>query len=212
MSRRGDILARLAEGVELTRSEINTLRFEGNNLHNMGSRVSSLLTPSGTLDPNIFSHHSGEFSVLPRQASGMAVNEEFEGQEIPDITNTQIKPFESSSQLPTRYQIMDYEYGIRRDLTLGEFIIPGNRDALYLFHGFTTLTGAVITSGHLFVREKTNETGFYLADGGSSANDMVGCAVVQGRPSESRWQLDIYQTSDATRNLYTAYWSVTRLR
>ena len=50
MSRLGDILARLAEGRDLSRSEINTLRFEGNNMHQMGAAVRGLLTAGGNLD------------------------------------------------------------------------------------------------------------------------------------------------------------------
>ena len=209
----GDLFAKLALGQQLTSGEIEDLRLGMNQQQNATSRLSALLTPSGNLDPNIFSHHAGEFSVLPHEAAGMAIEEEFSGQAIPNTTVTQIKPFETSAQLPTRYQAVDFEYGIKRDLANGEFIIPRCPDAVYIFHAHTDLTGATITDGHLLVREKENSAVFRFGDGESgSSNDMQGCVIIQGRPSESRWQLEIYQSSGATRNLYSAYWSVVRLR
>jgi hypothetical protein len=72
MPKTGDLLAKLALGRQLSRSEIEELRLQMNQAQSLTSQLASLLTPSGDLDPNIFSHHSGVFSILPHEAIYLA--------------------------------------------------------------------------------------------------------------------------------------------
>ena len=208
----GDLFAKLALGQQLTSGEIEQLRLGMNQQQNATSRLSALLTPSGNLDPNIFSHHSGEFSVLPHIASGMAKSS---NQEIPDVTGTQIKPFDQESELESNRKMFSYEYGIKRDLTNGEFIVPGTKNAVYLFYGYATLTvvGGVDYS-HCYVYEKGGGNWFYLGSASSPAtgNEAHGCAFVQSLPAESAWQFYVYHGSGAAATLTEAWWSVARLR
>ena len=179
MPQLGDLFAKLAQGQQLTGGEIEQLRLGMNQQQGVTSQMSALLTPSGDLAPNAFQGNDN-FSVLPHWASGMAIQEEFSGQQIPHASSTQIKPFEEESALPTNRQMFSYEYGIKRDLTLGEFIIPGVSDAVYLLYAFASMTGAGgITSSFLSGYEKTSGTWWYMGEQeGATSYTPSGCAIV----------------------------------
>ena len=118
----GDLFAKLAQGQQLTSGEIEQLRLGMNQQQNATSRLASLITPSGDLDPNIFSHHSGEFSVLPHESASMVSFAE--NQAIPHATATTLT-YKADADLSETEKRHSWSYGIDRNTATGEFTLKG---------------------------------------------------------------------------------------
>lgn len=188
------------------------LRLELNKMQRQVSQLSALVDSKGNLDANIFSHKSGQFSVLPHQAASMyrTINET--AQTIANETLTAIT-FHDDSLLADSEKRLSYSHGIKRATATGEFFLEGvPNETLFLFNAAVFFTAAPSSWFYMQVMEKDTSTGMDLDT--RVANELVGVGsiVLQARKAAGSWQLHVWQSSGATRDIDVAYFQVTRIR
>ena len=112
----GDLFAKLASGQSLSAPEIEQLRLQMNLQQGVTSQMAALLTPSGDLDPNIFSHHSGFFSTLPHECASLR----FDTQSIDNNSlTTPVALVESPTNKAT------WNYGMNIDVSNSKILFSG---------------------------------------------------------------------------------------
>ena len=206
----GDLFVKLASGQQLTPAEIEQIRVGMNQQQGITSQMAALLTPNGNLDPNIFSHHSDVFSILPHDSASMNVETD---QTIPDETLTAII-FDTDTVLSADGARLSWESGIKRDVATGEFLLTGIPDDTiwlfsYLVHWISTPTTSYVS-----VVEKDTATGWVSAldDSTSLHRIQTGTFMMRARKVSSSWQLKVWQSSGGTVDVIDALFQVARLR
>ena len=209
----GDLFAKLAQGQQLSSGEIEQLRLGMNRQQGLTSQLSALLTPSGDLDPNIFSHHSSEFSMLPHQTASMFRSAE--NQSIPDETATTIT-YELDSAHDADEKRLSWAFGIERDIANGEFLLKGvPNKTVWLFSYYVFWAGAGPTAEiQIGIVEKDTATGLNHTydDAASIGNVQSGAVMMKARKAASSWTLRAYHNSAGAINISNALFQVARIR
>ena len=211
MDRFGDILGRLAQGQPLTSGEIERLRLLGNQQQGIVSQMGTMLTPNGNLDPNIFSHHSSEFSVLPHESASM-VNFN-ENQAIPNTTHT-VLTFKAEADMSAEEKRFSWQHGIKINPATGEVSLKGIPDESiwlvnYEVHWENAPSAAVVVS----VYETGTAYGHGMSDDAYSLWDnQIGSFQMETHQAASTLTLRAWQMMGSTKNVASAMLQVTRLR
>ena len=208
----GDLFAKLAQGQQLTSGEIEQLRLGMNQQQGITSQMSALLTLDGNLDPNIFSHHSRGFSILPHESAGMTTYDKT--QPIEDLTWTTLTYTDHADldELNTR---SSWSEGVKRDIATGKFYltsIPGQ--TIWLFEckvnwaseptlATVTLYEEGSTLGNYFAIDDANSMGFKI---------QKGIKMVRAYKAANSYSLRVHQVSGGTINVTGAKFAVARLR
>ena len=210
MPQLGDLFAKLAMGQSLSAAEIEQLRLGMNKQQGITSQMAALLTPGGDLDPNIFSHHSGEFSMLPHASASMLAETD---QSIPDETWTALV-FDTDATLSADGARLSWESGIKRNVATGEFLLTGVPEQTIWMFSCMVAWASDPTNAYVSVLEKDTATGWTTSyDKESSMNLMqTGAFMMRARKASSSWQLQVYQDSAGALNVIDALFQVTRLR
>lgn len=131
--RYGDLLAKVARNETLTPGEAEELRLQSNRLEDAAFRSETLMSPQGSLDPNLFqeSMPSGGFSVLPVECAS--------------IYGINLTPSSGTYHLIGSTAInANWGKGMAIDASAGNIYIQGiARESVYLFTCHTQLATGI---------------------------------------------------------------------
>ena len=206
----GDILSKLALGQQLTSGEIERLRLLGNQQQGIVSQMGTMLTPNGNLDPNIFSHHSSEFSMLPHETASMYSGT---AQSIPHADYTTVV-YEADSALDADELRLSWAEGIGRNPATGEFSLKGVPESTIWCFFYTLWWHGTPDYTRVLIVEKDTAIGVANShDDGTSIHRMQqGSVMMRARKASTSWVLQVSQESGAALDLDGALFQVVRLR
>jgi hypothetical protein len=210
VARIGDVFANWARGDKLNHPEIEQMRRTMNEIHAQSRQAGDILDNTGGLDPNVFSHKSGSFSILPHDSASMNAETD---QTIPDETLTAIV-FDTDAVLSADAARLSWESGIKRDVATGEFFLTGvPEDTIWLF-SYLIHWDSTPTTSYVSVVEKDTATGWVsvLDDSTSVHRIQTGTFMMRARKASSSWQLKVWQSSGGTIDTLDALFQVARLR
>ena len=209
----GDLFAKLAMGDSLTAAEIEQLRLEMNKQQGITSQMAALLTPSGNLDPNIFSHHSTVFSTLPHESVSMV--RAAASQSIDNETSTVITFEDDATVLgeDAAYSRLLWQSGIDVDRSTGEVFLRGVPEETVWLISYEIVWANPIQA-FVGVLEKDTAKGLTHSFDDNDATYLLqtGCFMMQAREAAASWQLTVYHADGAAKNIDFAMFQATRLR
>ena len=212
MPQLGDLFAKLAMGQSLSAAEIETLRLGMNQQQAVASQMAALLTPGGNLDPNIFSHHSTEFSTLPHATASMVAVTD---QAIPGNGTPTALTFDVDSALAADDLRFSWAHGITRNQSTGEFLLQGiPSQTIWKFTALIYWASTPANGSGIYVNEKDTATGLLIDYGDTTSVDLLqaGSIMMTARKASTSWQLSAIQTSGGSININDAIFQVARIR
>ena len=200
----GDILGRLASGEQLTRGEIERIRLLGNQQQGIVSQMAPLLTPNGNLDPNVFSHHSTGFSLLPHESGGMYTHTD-DVQSVTETTATTVE-FQDTDEAPH----IQWEEGVKLDFTNHSIKLANSqKGSIWLLSGMTSWANSInYQVGFIDSVSGRSAPAFYTADG---ILDFFSIPL-QAEAAGANWRMSVYHYEAQAEDLNSSWFSATRLR
>ncbi len=190
------------EGVNT--EDLQRARELGNRMDQQANMATALLTPNGNLSPNIFSHHSESFSILPHEV-GSIINGSADADSISNAT--------WSTPTITSPHISTFSRGLKIDVANARVhvsALAGDTEILVL----AWCDFAANADGERGVRIVTNDSSVRSNVVPASANND-GAQVIHIRvaPQDLTWYtFEVFQSSGGALVLDFANMVVVRLR
>lgn len=190
-----------SSGVNLP--QLERARMLGNQISgNMGG-VQNIISPTGTVSPNLFSDApSGGFSILPHEVARFTKASTLA---VPSGVLTEITGWSTA---------VSWSHGLDVDYTNGKLLLSGLKQNIYLYAGWVSITGN--SSGYREVRLTGTGIAVSLARIATwgAADDTIVPFTYFHRPNAANEDVSVsvIQNSGATLKVTLATWGIARIR
>lgn len=204
MARVGDIFANWARGDRLSHAEIEQVRRSMNEMYAQSRQASNILDDKGGLDPNVFSHKSGDFSVLPHECGAMFAT-----------TDQTIGTGAATTLVYDADNAATWSNGLKIEPSTGRIYVTGiPKETVVLIVGWVTWTAN--DTGYRRLKWKANDGSSRIVDEqGPVAGTETWQQVIHLRKVPSThtyYYLEVEQTSGGDLDTLHAGFAMARIR